>query len=163
MRCMAREPDPVKWLDAMPWTRAVFEEAMRLYPPAPSINRAAITDDSWQDEKGETVTIEAGTTCWSCPGPCIATQSCGIAPKPSSPRGSFPKTVASIDRYQYLPFGVGPRICIGATFALQEAVIALGVLLSRFRFDCTAATKPWPMQKLTTQPEGGLPMRVSLR
>jgi hypothetical protein len=59
---IAREPDPVKWLDQMPWTRAVFEEAMRLYPPAPSINRAAITDDSWQDEKGETVTIEAGTT-----------------------------------------------------------------------------------------------------
>ena len=43
-----------------------------------------------------------------------------------------------IDRYQYLPFGAGPRICIGASFAMQEAVIALAVLLSRYRFDIDA-------------------------
>ena len=46
---------------------------------------------------------------------------------------------------------------------MQEAVIALAVLLSRFRFDTTAATRPWPVQKLTTQPQGGLPMRVVTR
>jgi cytochrome P450 len=49
------------------------------------------------------------------------------------------------------------------SFAMQEAVISLAVLLSRFRFDCVAATKPWPVQKLTTQPQGGLPMRVTRR
>ena len=69
----------------------------------------------------------------------------------------------AIDRYQYLPFGAGPRTCIGASFAMQEAIIALAVLLSRFRFDSTEATRPWPVQKLTTQPQGGLPMRVSRR
>ena len=46
---------------------------------------------------------------------------------------------------------------------MQEAVIALGVLLSRYRFDSVAQTKPWPVQKLTTQPQGGLPMRVTAR
>jgi cytochrome P450 len=46
---------------------------------------------------------------------------------------------------------------------MQEAMIALGVLMSRYRFDTVAATKPWPVQKLTTQPQGGLPMRVSRR
>jgi len=79
------------------------------------------------------------------------------------PSRFLPENRGKIDRFQYLPFGAGPRICIGATFALQEAVIALGVLLSRYRFDCTAKTKPWPVQKLTTQPQGGLPMRVSRR
>ncbi len=46
---LSGEPDPVKWLDAMPFTRAAFEEAMRLYPPAPSINREPIEDDTYQD------------------------------------------------------------------------------------------------------------------
>jgi cytochrome P450 len=160
---MAREPDPVKWLDQMPWTRAVFEEAMRLYPPAPSINRAAITDDSWQDEKGETVTIEAGTTVLVMPWTLHRHTLLWDRPEAFIPSRFLPENRGSIDRYQYLPFGVGPRICIGATFALQEAVIALGALLSEFRFDCVAETKPWPVQKLTTQPEGGLPMRVSRR
>ena len=54
-------------------------------------------------------------------------------------------------------------MCIGATFALQEAVIALGVLASRYLFDCTEQTNPWPVQKLTVRPEGGLPMRVTSR
>ena len=47
--------------------------------------------------------------------------------------------------------------------ALQEAVIALAVLMKRFRFDVTEKTNPWPVQKLTTQPQNGLPMRVTLR
>lgn len=69
----------------------------------------------------------------------------------------------AIDRYQYLPFGAGPRVCIGGSFAMQEAIIALAVLLRRWRFDTLPQTRPWPVQKLTTQPQGGLPMRVSRR
>ncbi|KGF67980.1 cytochrome P450 [Hoeflea sp. BAL378] len=160
---LAREPDPVKWLDLMPWTRAAFEEAMRLYPPAPSINRAAIADDRWDNGKGETVTIEAGTTVLVMPWTLHRHTKLWDRPGAFIPSRFLPENRGSIDRFQYLPFGVGPRICIGATFALQEAVIALGVLLSEYRFDCVAETKPWPVQKLTTQPEGGLPMRVSRR
>lgn len=160
---LAREPDPVKWLDAMPWTRAAFEEAMRLYPPAPSINRAAIAGDSWDNGKGETVTIEAGTTILVMPWTLHRHTKLWDRPGAFIPSRFLPENRGSIDRYQYLPFGVGPRICIGATFALQEAVIALGVLLKDYRFDCTEKTRPWPVQKLTTQPEGGLPMRISRR
>ncbi|OCW56064.1 cytochrome P450 [Hoeflea olei] len=160
---LASEPDPVKWLDKMPWTRAAFEEAMRLYPPAPSINRAAIEDDRWDNGKGETVVIEAGTTVLVMPWTLHRHTKFWDRPEAFMPQRFLPENRGSIDRFQYLPFGVGPRICIGATFALQEAVIALGVLLSRFRFDCVPGTRPWPVQKLTTQPEGGLPMRVTLR
>ncbi len=46
---------------------------------------------------------------------------------------------------------------------LLRAMIALAVLMSRFRFETTADTRPWPVQKLTTQPQGGLPMRVTRR
>jgi cytochrome P450 len=79
------------------------------------------------------------------------------------PERFLPENRDKLHRFQYLPFGAGPRICIGATFALQEAVIALGVLMKRFRFDVTPETNPWPVQRLTTQPRGGLPMRVSVR
>ena len=75
----------------------------------------------------------------------------------------LPGAREKIGRFQYLPFGAGPRICIGATFALQEAVIALAVLLNRFRFETTSNTKPWPVQRLTVQPLAGLPLRVSER
>jgi cytochrome P450 len=79
------------------------------------------------------------------------------------PARFHPEKRDKIDRFQYLPFGAGPRVCIGAAFAMQEAMIALGVLMSRFRFDALPETDPWPVQKLTTQPQGGLPMRVSRR
>ena len=75
----------------------------------------------------------------------------------------LPENRDAIHRFQYLPFGAGPRICIGATFAMQEAIIALGVLMHRFRFDMTEETRPWPVQRLTTQPANGLALRVTAR
>lgn len=157
-RVLAEEPDPVKWLDAMPRTRAAFEEAMRLYPPAPSISREALADDRFgrlEIGRGAQIlvmpwTIHRHRKLWDKPDAFV-------------PERFHPGNREKLDRYQYLPFGAGPRVCIGASFALQEAVIILAVLLSRFRFDALPETKPWPVQKLTTQPEGGLPMRVSRR
>ena len=155
---LAREPDPVKWLDAMPVTRAAFEEAMRLYPPAASISREAIEDETYED-----LHIRKGAQIQVMPWTVHRHRKLWDNPEAFMPERFLPENRDRIDRFQYLPFGAGPRICIGASFAMQEAVIALGVLLSRFRFDTVAETKPWPVQKLTTQPEGGLPMRVTLR
>ena len=147
-----------EWLDALPKTRAAFEEAMRLYPPAPSINREAIAEDRYQ-----TLVIEPGTTVLIMPWTLHRHELLWDQPRAFMPSRFWPENRGRLDRYQYLPFGAGPRICIGATFALQEAVIALATLLKQFRFETTVECKPWPVQKLTTQPEGGLPMRVSLR
>ena len=87
-----------------------------------------------------------------------------VKPRHFMPERFLPENRATIGRFQYLPFGAGPRICIGATFALQEAVIALGCLMHRFRFDCApGAPTPWPVQRLTTQPLNGISMTVSAR
>ena len=147
-----------EWLDALPKTRAAFEEAMRLYPPAPSINREAIVQDRYQ-----TLVIEEGTTVLVMPWTLHRHKLLWENPRAFMPSRFWPENRLRLDRFQYLPFGAGPRICIGASFALQEAVIALATLLKQFRFECTATCKPWPVQKLTTQPQGGLPMRVSVR
>jgi cytochrome P450 len=155
---LAREPDPVKWLDLMPLTRAAFEEALRLYPPAPSINREPIEPEQWRD-----LYIPPKAAVLMMPWTIHRHRKHWENPDAFMPSRFHPGNRDKIDRFQYLPFGAGPRTCIGASFAMQEAIISLGVLLSRFRFDTTPETKPWPVQKLTTQPQGGLPMRVSRR
>ncbi|WP_105386258.1 cytochrome P450 [Neorhizobium alkalisoli] len=162
-RVLATGAEPVEWLDLMPWVRAAFEEALRLYPPAPSLNRAAIAADSWTSPEGETVEIDAGVTVLVMPWTLHRHELLWDKPRAFMPERFLPENRGHINRFQYLPFGVGPRTCIGATFALQEAVIALSVLMHRYRFDVTPKTKVWPVQKLTTQPRNGMPMRVSLR
>lgn len=155
---LARESDPVKWLDAMPYTRAAFEEALRLYPPAPTISREPIEPEVWRDLK-----IVKGANVQIMPWTVHRHRKLWDQPDAFLPERFLPGNREKIDRFQYLPFGAGPRVCIGASFAMQEAVIALAVLLSRYRFDTTPQTSPWPVQKLTTQPQGGLPMEVSPR
>ncbi len=155
---MASGADPVEWLEKMPLARAAFEEALRLYPPAPSINREAVEDDRYAD-----LVIPRGTQVLVMPWTVHRHRLLWDNPDAFIPGRFAPGAREKIDRFQYLPFGAGPRICIGASFAMQEAMIALGVLMSRYRFDTVAATKPWPVQKLTTQPQGGLPMRVTRR
>ncbi|MEP9370520.1 cytochrome P450 [Mesorhizobium sp. KR1-2] len=155
---LAREPDPTRWLDAMPLTRAAFEEALRLYPPAPSINREPIETDRYKD-----LEIRKGSQVLVMPWTVHRHRKLWDQPEAFIPARFHPGNREKIDRYQYLPFGAGPRVCIGASFAMQEAIIALAILLSRFRFDTVPETKPWPVQKLTTQPQGGLPMRVTRR
>ena len=155
--------DAVDWLDNMPWTRAAFEETMRLYPPAPSINRAPLTDDSWTSPSGETVTIEKDTTVLMMPWTLHRHEALWDDPRTFRPERFLPENKSKLHRYQYLPFGAGPRVCIGATFALQEAIISLAVLLRTYKFSCTEETKPWPIQKLTVQPLDGLMMTVSKR
>jgi len=150
--------DPVDWLAAMPLTRAAFEEAMRLYPPAPSLNREPIEDDRYGD-----LEIKKGTQVLMMPWTVHRHRKYWDQPNAFMPERFHPENRDKIDRYQYLPFGAGARTCIGASFAMQEAAIALGVLMSRYRFDATSATNPWPVQKLTTQPEGGLWMTVTKR
>ncbi|MFS8114684.1 cytochrome P450 [Rhizobium jaguaris] len=160
---LATGAEPVAWLDLMPNVRAAFEEAMRLYPPAPSINRASIADDEWTSPSGERVEIPAGITVLIMPWTLHRHALYWDKPRAFMPERFLPENRGKINRFQYLPFGAGPRVCIGATFALQEAVIALAVMMHRFRYDVTDRTNPWPVQKLTTQPQGGLPMRVTRR
>ncbi len=155
---LASEPDPTKWLEAMPLTRAAFDEALRLYPPAPSINREPIEPEHYKD-----LYIPPKAAVLVMPWVIHRHRKLWDKPDAFLPERFHPGNREKIDRFQYLPFGAGPRVCIGAAFAMQEAMIALAVLMSRFRFETTADTRPWPVQKLTTQPQGGLPMRVTRR
>jgi cytochrome P450 len=157
-RVMAEGHDPARLIDHMPVTRAAFEEAMRLYPPAPTISREAIGHDRFGD-----LDIVPGAQVLVMPWVIHRHRKLWDNPEAFMPARFAPGNRERIDRFQYLPFGAGPRTCIGASFAMQEAMIVLSELLSRFRFEPTAATQPWPVQKLTIQPEGGLPLKIAAR
>ncbi len=150
--------EPHTWLDQLPVTRAAFDEAMRLYPPAPALHRMAIADDEYGDLK-----IKKGTVCVMLPWLIHRHKLLWENPDAFMPARFLPGNREKLDRYQYIPFGLGPRICIGASFAMQEGVIALACLMKAHRFDLVEGFQPWPVQKLTTQPQGGLPMIVSPR
>jgi cytochrome P450 len=131
---------------------------MRLYPPAPSLNRTALEADRVGD-----MDIPAGSSVLVMPWLVHRHESLWENPLDFVPSRFLPENRERIDRYQYLPFGVGPRVCIGSSFAMQEGVIALAALMRHLRFDFAGDRPPYPVQKITVQPRGGLPMRVSRR
>jgi len=133
----------------LPFIRMIIDEALRLYPPAAMVSRTAMADDTLcgrEVKRGDTVIIpiyalHRNHLLWEEPD--------AFRPERFSDR-------KAIDRYAYLPFGDGPRICIGASFAIQEAVIVLATLLSRFRFTPVPGRGPEPVMILTLRPEGGV-------
>ena len=136
-------------VEALPFVRAVIDEALRLYPPAGLVSRTAQADDALCG-----VPVAAGETVMI---PIYALhRHRALWDDPDAFRPDRWLTGAKPDRYSYLPFGDGPRICIGARFALQEAVIILATLLARFRFVPVRGRVPKPVMILTLRPEGGV-------
>jgi cytochrome P450 len=152
------DSDPSSWSETLVYTRAVFEEGMRLYPPAPSLNRQAIADDSYGN-----IRIPAGATVLVMPWIVHRHTKLWDEPDTFRPSRFLPPYRNSIDRFQFLPFGIGPRVCIGSSFAMQEGVIALASLLRHLRYDYAGMRQPKPVAKITIQPDPNLTMRITAR
>ncbi|KMO10298.1 cytochrome P450 [Methylobacterium indicum] len=145
-------------VDALPYTRQVILEAMRLYPPVPVVVRAALRD---VDLDG--IPVKAGTPITI---PIYAVHRHAALwdePERFDPARFAPEAAKARDRYAYLPFAAGPRICIGMGFALSEAVAILAVLVRSLRFSLRPGTLPVLKQRITLRPSEGMPMRVSPR
>ncbi len=69
----------------------------------------------------------------------------------------------SINRFAYIPFGYGPRMCIGQVFALQEATLLVSALTREFVLEMSQEHNVWPVLKITVRPKDGLPMRLEAR
>lgn len=136
-------------LPALPLTRRIVDEALRLYPPAAFLSRTAQAPDELcgrEVRRGDTVIL-----------PIYALhRHHRLWDRPDSFDPSRFADPRAVPRFHYLPFGDGPRICIGASFALQEAVIILATLLARFRFSPVPGRGPKPVMILTLRPEGGV-------
>jgi cytochrome P450 len=134
-------------LPALVYTRAVVQEALRLYPPAFTLARQAIADDI-----AGGVAVKAGTVVLIAPWVLHRHRRLWPDPERFDPTRFLP-AAAPPDRFAYLPFGSGPRVCIGAQFALTEAVLVLARLIQEFRVE-RADDRPVGVRAVvTTQPE----------
>ncbi|WP_028913608.1 cytochrome P450 [Pseudorhodobacter ferrugineus] len=137
----------------LPLIRRIVDETLRLYPPAAFLARTAQVADELcgrEIRPGDTVVLPIYALhrhhmLWENPDQF----------DPS--RFADPK---AIDRFAYLPFGDGPRVCIGANFALQEAIIILATMLARHRFSLIEGKAPKPVMILTLRPGGGVWLKV---
>lgn len=149
---------PDKWGEHLPFTLACFEETMRLFPPAPFIVREAVEEDI----KGD-ITILAKSVLFLNTWQLHRHKTLWDSPEAFIPDRFLGGARDKIDRFQYLPFGVGQRVCIGQRFAMQEAVILIALLARNYRFDYAGDDVPWPKLRITIQPENGMPMQVTKR
>jgi cytochrome P450 len=130
-----------------PRLRQVLFEALRLYPPAAYISREATADDVVAGGP-----VRAGTQAWISPWVLHRHRKHWDNPTAFTPDRFAGKLSPWTGGGAFLPFGAGPRICIGATFAMAEAHIMLATLLSRFRVTLDAARPVLPVARITTAP-----------
>jgi cytochrome P450 len=143
-------------LPALTYTRAVVTEAMRRYPPVWMIGRSLATDveiGGWHAPAGSLVAVS----------PLLMHHDARWFPEPETfdPGRWLDARKDAVPRHAYLPFGTGPRSCVGEQFAWAEAVTALAVIARRWR----AATVPGhvvrPQYRITMRPGNGIPMRLT--
>jgi cytochrome P450 len=150
--------DRNRLLERLVVTRAVVDEALRLYPPIAALSRTSEQADRVGD-------LEIKSRSLIVISPYILHRHRRLWQEPDlfDPSRFLSPAKANIPRFAYLPFGAGPRTCIGSSFALQEATLVLAMLVHRFDIKLAPGAQVWPLQKITLRPEHGLPMKVTPR
>jgi cytochrome P450 len=145
-------------LGKLVWTRAVIEESMRLYPPAPLIGRMTRAEEMLGGER-----YPAGTAILISPWVLHRHARLWCEPDMFDPERFLPGRREHIPRYAYLPFGAGPRVCLGMGFAMQEAVVVLATLIKHLRFERSDDYLIRLRQCITLQTDAPLLMRIKSR
>ena len=141
----------------LPFTRDVFRETLRLYPPVPMMIREATCPVTMRDKD-----IAPGSPVILSPWHLGRHERIWDRPHVFDPdRWSAPET-RKCARDAWIPFSTGPRVCTGAGFAMQEGVLLLGILAARFRFT-PGEQMPEPMAHLTVRSRNGIWLRIEPR
>lgn len=144
--------------ERLPLLRRVLDEALRLFPPVPRFDRQAVAPDrlgQWEIAKGDIVSIwpwllHRHKALWDDPDRFDA--------------GRFlPERRAALHRFQHIPFGGGPRVCVGQRFAIAEALAILSHWLADWSFVPLPGRAVAPHGTVTLRPAGGLPLRIARR
>jgi len=133
-------------LPRLVYTRAVVQEALRLYPPAFTIVRLA----NYGDDAGG-IKVPAGAIVFIAPWALHRHRRLWSQPEVFDPARFLPGAPVP-DRFAYLPFGIGPRVCIGAQFALTGATLVVATMIKAFRIERADDEPVMPVGIVTTQP-----------
>jgi cytochrome P450 len=156
-RCGGRTPG-IDDLPHLPLARAVFDEALRLYPPAPGVIREAIQEDEIQGRRipRKALVVLYGYVTHRDPA-------WWDEPEKFKPERFLPGAGAGRPKFAYFPFGGGPRVCIGNTFALTEGPLILAALAQRFRLEPVPGEVVVPDTTFTLRPKNAVRMRLRRR
>ena len=152
-------PPTLEDLDRLVYTGMVFNESMRVYPPVWVLNarQAAKTMelDGYKIKKGQFIMIS----------PYAMHHQERYFPRPEKfdPERFSPENEGKIGRYEYIPFGAGPRVCIGNSFALMEGRLILAAIIGKFRLKMAPGAKVEMLAQITLSPRYGMPMVVERR
>jgi cytochrome P450 len=141
--------------DRLPLLRAVLEESLRLYPPVPRFDREAVAADTLGEHE-----VQPGDLVSIWPWIIHRHKKLWDDPDLFDPERFARERRKAYHRFQYIPFGGGPRTCVGARLAMAEALTILAIWLARWRF------KPMPGREVrvsgmvTLRPKGGLPLAI---
>ena len=145
-------------VQAPSYTRMVIEEAMRLFPPAFTISRMALADDEVGGHP-----IRAGSLVSISPYLTLRNPRLWKDPLRFDPERFTPDRVKQRHRFAFLPFGGGPRVCIGAGFAMTEACLVLATIAHAYRLRVVPGHRVEAYGRLTLRPRYGLRMTLERR
>ena len=150
-----RDGDWATLADRLPLLRAVLDESLRLYPPAPNFSREALADDDLG-----CVAVARGDLIGVFPWIVHRHRALWEDADAFDHRRFLGDAGRTRHRFQYLPFGAGPRVCVGARFATTEALVILAQWLAARRFSLPDGFTPDPVGSVTLRPRGGMPLWV---
>jgi cytochrome P450 len=152
--------NPDSAADALPklvYTRAVVSETLRLYPPAYTLVRQARDADI-----AGGIPVARGAVVFIAPWVLHRHRRLWVQPEVFDPTRFLPGAPLP-DRFAYMPFGIGPRVCVGAQFALTEATLVLASMIQAFRIERGDNDPVEPIAIVTTQPDHPPPFRLQRR
>ncbi len=153
------ERDPTfRDMKKLTFIRDVFREALRLYPPVGFLPREATRCETMRDKQ-----IAPHDIMLISPWLMQRHRQLWEQPDHFDPNRFARKECAHAVRSAYIPFSTGPRICTGAGFALQEAVLLIATLVRKYRFDPVDGHVPRPVGRLTIRSENGIPLHMTRR
>ncbi|MCB9453142.1 MAG: cytochrome P450 [Anaerolineaceae bacterium] len=155
---LAGQPPTLADLKRLPYTEMVVKESLRLYPPAFGFSRVAMEDleiGGYFVPKDTVVAITSFITHHS--------PQWWDEPEAFQPERFTPENEAAQQRYAYVPFGGGPRVCIGNSFAMMEAQLLLATIASRYQLRLQSGQVVEMLPLITLNPKDGLPMTVQQR
>jgi cytochrome P450 len=157
-RVAGREPLTAAHAEKLVIAQQVVKEAMRLYPPVPIMSRQALADVELEGH-----TVRARTSMLIPIYAVHRHERRWSEPHAFRPERFSAENEAAIPRYQYMPFGAGPRVCIGRAFAMLEATTMLATFIREARFEAIEGAEPVPVARVTLLPRDGLPLKVRWR
>ncbi len=155
---LGTRPATLQDVSKLVYTRAILEETLRLYPPIPLLVREALSAETFRD-----TVIPKGSTIMVVPWLLHRHKLLWEKPDHFMPERFLPGYHRPPLKFAYVPFSIGPRVCLGAQFGLTEAVLCIATLAQAFEFRMRPGHRVQPVCRMTLRPGADLPMTLRSR